>query len=102
MSANETTSQNSDSYMITVGFFRMTLTGYLASAYLVIGALLGLIIPVSVVGACLITAGIVLAMLLPSVLKRMSVNKLDFAETWILPMFLGAWLFGLVLRGFFF
>ena len=80
----------------------MTLTGYLASAYLVIGTLLGLIIPVSVVGACLITAGIVLAMLLPSVLKRMSVNKLDFAETWILPMFLGAWLFGLVLRGFFF
>ena len=88
--------------MITLGSLRITLMGYLSIAYVVTGALLGLIIPVSVLGACLVTGGIVLAMVLPSILKRMSVSDLKFSETWILPIFLGAWLFGLVLRGLLF
>ena len=80
----------------------MTLMGYLSITYVVTGALLGLIIPVSVLGACLVTGGIVLAMVLPNILKRMSVSDLEFSETWVLPIFLGAWLFGLVLRGLLF
>jgi len=88
--------------MITLGSLRMTLMGYLSITYVVTGALLGLIIPVSVLGACLVTGGIVLAMVLPNILKRMSVSDLEFSETWILPIFLGAWLFGLVLRGLLF
>jgi len=88
--------------MTTPGFLKITLMGYMSIACVVIGALLGLIIPVSVLGACLVTTGIVLVMVLPSILRRMSVSDLEFSETWILPMFLGAWLFGIVLRGFIF
>jgi len=88
--------------MSTPAFLKLTLMGYLSVAYWVIGALLGVLIPVSVVGACLITTGIVLAMVLPGILNKMSVRELDFAETWILPLFLGAWLFGLVARGLLF
>ena len=88
--------------MTTPGFLKITLMGYMSIACVVIGTLLGLIIPVSVLGACLVTTGIVLVMVLPSILRRMSVSDLEFSETWILPMFLGAWLFGIVLRGFIF
>ena len=88
--------------MITPGFLKITLMGYISSTCVVIGALLGLIIPVSVLGACLVTACIVLAMVLPNILRRMSVSDLEFSETWILPIFLGAWLFGIVLRGLIF
>jgi|TARA_B100001750_G_scaffold247809_1_gene274966 hypothetical protein len=88
--------------MTKPGFLKITLMGYISSACVVIGALLGLIIPVSVLGACLVTAGIVLAMVLPNILRRMSVSDLEFSEAWILPIFLGAWLFGIVLRGLIF
>ena len=85
--------------MTTPGFVRINLMGYLSIAYVVTGGLLGFIIPVSVLGACLVTSGIVVAMMLPSILKKMSVSDLEFSETWSLPIFLGAWLLGLVFRG---
>ena len=87
--------------MISRISLKPTLMGYISIVYLVIGVLLGLLVPVSIIGSCLITLGIVLVMGLPTILTKLSVSDLDFAEIWILPVFLGAWLFGLVGRGLF-
>ena len=87
--------------MISQVSLKPTPMGYISIAYLVIGILLGLLVPVSIVGSCLITLGIASVMALPTILTKLSVNDLDFAEIWILPIFLGSWLLALVARGLF-